>query len=229
MTYVVSDLHGSFEKFKELLKKINFTDNDVMYVVGDIVDVGEDPMGLLCDLSMRYNVIPIVGDHELKALKYLSAADKMLRDGAAPDPEIMGEMTEWVRDGGFPTLEGFKNLDDDMKEGIIEYLEELSLYEEVEVKGRKYLLVHAGIADFDGDTPIEDYMPEDFVSEAVDLERTYFDDVTLIVGHVPTYTIDGADKGKIYYGENCIVLDCGVAYGEALGCLRLEDGKEFYV
>ena len=72
-------------------------------------------------------------------------------------------------------------------------------------------------------------MPEDFVSEAVDVDRVYFDDVTLIVGHTPTYTIDGADKGKIYYGEGCIVLDCGAAYGETLGCLRLEDGKEFYV
>lgn len=229
MTYVVSDLHGCFDKFKALLEKIRFTDDDVMYVVGDIVDVGEDPMGLLCDLSMRYNIIPIVGDHDLRALKLLTALDKMLKDGAMPDPETLGEMTEWVRSGGVRTMEGFKELDDDMKEGVLEYLEELSLYEEVEVKGKKYLLVHAGIADFDADTPIEDYMPEDFVSEPVDLDRIYFDDVTLIVGHVPTYTIEGADKGKIYYGENCIVLDCGAAYGERLGCLRLEDGKEFYV
>ena len=38
MTYVVSDLHGSFEKFKKLLKEIRFCDDDVMYVLGDIVD-----------------------------------------------------------------------------------------------------------------------------------------------------------------------------------------------
>ena len=229
MTYVVSDIHGCLDKFRELLEKIRFTDDDVMYVVGDMVDVGEDPMGLLCDLSMRYNVIPIVGDADLRALKLLAALDKMLRNGSMPDPEILAEMTAWIKDGGARTLEGFKALDEEMREGILEYLEELSLYEEVEVKGKKYLLVHAGIADFDPDTPIDDYMPEDFVSEAVDLDRIYFDDVTLIVGHTPTYTIDGADKGKIYYGEGCIVLDCGAAYGEALGCLRLEDGKEFYV
>ena len=229
MTYVVSDLHGCFEKFNELLKKINFNDNDVMYVLGDIVDVGDEPMELLCDISMRYNVISIVGEHDLKALRLLRAFDRILKEGGGADPEVLGELTQWIKEGGARTMEGFKALDDDMKEGVLEYLEELSLYEEVEVRGRRYLLVHAGIADFDPDTPLEDYMPEDFISEAIDLERTYFDDVTVIAGHVPTYTIDGADNGMIYYGENCIIVDCGAAYGETLGCLCLDNGKEYYV
>ena len=71
MIYAVSDLHGSFDKFKKLLREIKFNDNDVMYVIGDIVDYGEESMDLLCDLSMRYNVIPIVGDHDFCALKLL--------------------------------------------------------------------------------------------------------------------------------------------------------------
>ena len=228
MTYVVSDIHGCFDKFKEILEKINFGDNDVMYVLGDMVDVGEEPMELLCDLSMRYNIVPIVGEHELRALKLLSAFNKILTEGGTPDPEIMGELTEWIRDGGAKTLQGFKELDADMREGIIEYLEELSLYEEITVKGHKYLLLHAGIADFDPDTDLEDYMPEDFVSEPLDPDREYFDDVTIIAGHTPTYTIDGADHGKIYYGESGIIIDCGAAYGETLGCLCLENGKEYY-
>ena len=59
MTYVVSDLHGCLDQFQDLLKKIRFSDNDVLYVLGDIVDYGEQSMDLLCDLSMRFNVIPI--------------------------------------------------------------------------------------------------------------------------------------------------------------------------
>lgn len=65
MTYAVSDLHGCYDKFKKLLRTIHFTDKDVMYVLGDIVDYGEESIELLCDLSMRCNVIPIVGDHDL--------------------------------------------------------------------------------------------------------------------------------------------------------------------
>ena len=229
MTYLVSDLHGCLEKFQKLLREIHFTDDDVMYVLGDIVDYGDESMELLCDLSMRFNVIPIVGDHDLRALRLLRELDKMLRDGAPADPEILGEMTEWIRDGGQKTMEGFKELDDDMKEGVLEYLEDLSLYEEVTVKGRKYLLLHAGIAGFDAETPLEDYMPEDFLYEAADPGAVYFDDVMLVVGHTPTYTMPEADRGKIHYGESCIFLDCGAAFGEPLGCLCLENGKEIYV
>lgn len=229
MTYVVSDLHGCFEQFKRLLKEIRFSDNDVMYVVGDILDYGEEPIELLCDLSMRYNVIPIVGDHDLRALRLLGELDKMLRDGVTPEPEVLSEMTAWIQDGGQKTMEGFKALDEDMKEGVLEYLSDFSLYEEVEVKGKKYLLIHAGIADFDADTPLEDYMPEDFISHPLDPEHAYFEDVTVIAGHVPTYEIPGAERGKIYRGDGSILIDCGAAFDEALGCLCLENGREIYV
>lgn len=229
MTYVVSDLHGCFDKFKELLRKINFTDNDVMYVLGDTVDHGEEPIELLCDLSMRYNVIPVLGECDMRAYRLLSALDKMLSDGESPEPELLSEMAMWLQDGGQKTIEGFKALDADMREGVLEYLSDMSLYEEAEVKGKRYVLVHAGIAGFDEDTPLEDYMPEDFICEAMDPDKCYFSDATLIAGHTPTYEIDGAENGKIYHGEYGIVIDCGAAFGESLGCLRLEDGKEFYV
>ena len=230
MTYVVSDLHGCSEKFERLLRQIRFTDDDVMYVLGDIVDYGEGSMDLLCDLSMRFNVIPILGDHDLRAQKLLTVLDGMLRDGRMPeDPTVLSEMTEWIRDGGQPTMEGFKALDEDMKEGVLEYLEDMSLYEEVEAGGKKYILVHAGIADFDPDASLDDYMPEDFISEPLDLERQLIDGVTVVVGHVPTYEIDGAQKGKIYHGEGSIAIDCGAAFGEPLACICLNNGKEYYV
>ncbi len=229
MIYAVSDLHGSFDKFKKLLREIKFNDNDVMYVIGDIVDYGEESMDLLCDLSMRYNVIPIVGDHDFCALKLLRELDKMLSGEASPDPEVISEMTEWIKDGGQTTMEGFKALDADMKEGILEYLEDMSLYEEVEAGGKKYLLVHAGIADFDPDAALDDYMPEDFIGEFADLEHQLIDGVTLVVGHVPTYEIDGAQRGKIYHGDGAIAIDCGAAFGEPLACICLDNGKEYYI
>ena len=228
MTYVVSDLHGSFEKFKKLLKEIRFTDDDVMYVLGDIVDYGDEPMELLCDLSMRYNVIPILGDCDYRAYRLLTELNKML-SGETPDAETLAEMAEWMQNGGQKTIEGFKALDDDMREGALEYLADMSLYEEAEVSGKKYILVHAGIADFDEDTPLEDYMPEDFVREALDPNMRYFEDVTVIAGHVPTYEIEGAQRGKILYGNGSIFIDCGAAFDEPLACLRLEDGEEFYI
>ena len=229
MTYVVSDLHGSNKKFQKLLEEIRFTDKDTMYVLGDIVDYGEDSIELLCDLSMRFNVIPIVGDHDYRAVRLLRALNDMLTDGVRPDQETIGEMAAWMEDGGAKVMEDFKALDTDMREGVLEYLEDMLLYEELEVGKEKYILVHAGIADYDPNLPLENYMPEDFINEPIDVNYELIDGVTIIAGHVPTYMIDGADKGQIYYGEGSIIIDCGAAFGEPLACLCLENGKEYYI
>ena len=228
MTYVVANLHGCFDKFKKLLKEIQFSDGDVMYVLGDTVDHGDQPIELLCDLSMRYNVIPVLGDCDYRAYRLLSELDKML-SGESPDPEALADMAAWMQDGGQKTIEGFKALDADMREGVLEYLSDMSLYEEITVSGKNYVLVHAGIADFDENTPLDDYMPEDFISEPIDPDRQYFSDAIIIAGHVPTYTVDGAEHGKIYRGQYGYLIDCGAAFGEALGAMRLEDGKKFYI
>jgi serine/threonine protein phosphatase 1 len=153
----------------------------------------------------------------------------MLTDGTRPDQETFAEMVAWMEDGGAKVMEDFKALDADMREGVIEYLEDMSLYEELEVGKEKYILVHAGIADYDPKLPLENYMPEDFINEPIDVNYELIDGVTIIAGHVPTYMIDGADKGQIYYGEGSIIIDCGAAFGEPLACLCLENGKEYYI
>ncbi len=226
MTYVVSNIHGNYEKFKQLLSDIRFKDSDVMYILGDMVDYGDDPIGLICDVSMRYNVLPILGEADYNALELLTALDKMLL-GSTPDGDALTKMAEWMANGGAPTIEGFKALDADMREGVIDYLSDMALYEEVSVGGKDYLLVHAGISDFDPDASLDDYMPEDFISSPISPDERYFDGVTMIVGHIPTSELGG--NNRIFYGESSIHIDCGAAFDGALGCLRLEDGKEFYV
>ena len=227
MVYVVSNLHGNYSKFKRLLSMISFKDTDLMYVLGDIVDYGEESMELIGDLSVRYNVYPIVGEHDYIALKMLSGFEKMLKSGETPDKKFITQMTEWVADGGQSTLDSFRELDAEMKEGVLDYLSDMTLYEEIEVKGKKYLLVHAGIAGFKKGIDLEELKPEAFFSEALDLTKKYFDDVTVIVGHNPTTEDNGGD-GRIFYGNGSIAIDCGEERGGTIGCLRLDDGKEFY-
>ena len=37
--YVISDIHGNYDLFMELLKKIKFSEKDTLYVLGDVVDL----------------------------------------------------------------------------------------------------------------------------------------------------------------------------------------------
>ncbi len=226
MTYVISDIHGNYTKFKQMLERICFGDRDVMYVLGDIVDYGDEPMQLLCDLSMRCNVLPVLGERDYKALYLLGEIDKVMA-GESPDPEVMREVAEWIADGGQTTVEGFRELDEDMREGVLDYLTDMALYEELSVNGVNYILVHAGIADFDPMVSLDEYMPEDFISEPLDINGKYFDEATIIVGHTPTSEFGG--DGGIVHGDGKIFIDCGAAHGKSLGCLCLETGEEFYV
>ena len=69
MTYVVSNLHGNYQKYKALLSEISFKDTDILSVLGDIVDYGEEPMELIGDMSVRYNVYPVVGIQHVKGCR----------------------------------------------------------------------------------------------------------------------------------------------------------------
>ncbi len=232
MTYVVSNLHGFLDEFRELLQKIRFNvEHDVMYVLGDIVDIGPDPMGLVCDLSMRVNVFPIAGECDFRAVKMLTGYEKMqaaMQNGETPDPAFVSELTAWIHDGGEPTLAGYRELDADMKEGVMDYLSDMPLYEEITVRGNTYFLLHQGIYDFTPDMDPEWLEPDDFFSESADPTAAYFEDKTMVVGHTPTAE-SGAVSPSIYRGTGAIFIDCGLGRGGRLGCLCLENGKEFYV
>lgn len=223
MTYVVSDLHGEYRRFLSLLKQIDFSDDDVMYILGDIVDYGEQPMELIADLSVRVNVYAVAGEHDFLAARLLSGFDKMLKSGATPESDYIEEMTQWVSDGGKPTLDGFRALDVEQREGVLDYLGDMALFEETEIAGTRYLMVHAGIAGYTEGSDLDEYQPEAFFSEPIDTEYELIDGVTVIVGHAPTAS------GRITRGEGSILIDCGVATGGSLGCLCLETGEEIYV
>ena len=133
------------------------------------------------------------------------------------DADYIAEMTAWVAQGGQTTLEGFRALDADSREGVLDYLSEMTLYEEANVKGKNYILMSCGIANYDPDTDLEDYEPEDFFAE--DATAPEIEGAIVVVGGEPT------KSGKIEREGNTIRINCA----GKLACLCLENGKEFYV
>ena len=219
MTFVVANLHGNNTGFQKLLRTISFKDKDILYVLGDSVDFGEEAMDLLTDMSMRVNVYPLAGEHDLKALRMLSGFEKMLKEGSAPTPEFSAEMTAWAADGGMATLTGYRALDAEMREGVLDYLSEFMLCDEVKAGGKTYFLAHAGLSNYDADKAPEDYEPEEvFATDLPDAD--FFQTRTLVVGHTPTAS------GKIERRDGVIYLDCGM---DKIACLCLETGEEYYV
>ena len=70
-TYVIGDIHGQLEQLKVLLEKMKFNENDELYVMGDVVDRGPDPIKALQYLMTLPNCVCIAGNHEWMALESL--------------------------------------------------------------------------------------------------------------------------------------------------------------
>ena len=47
MVYIMSDIHGRKDRFDDILKQINLTKNDTLYILGDVVDRNPDSITLL--------------------------------------------------------------------------------------------------------------------------------------------------------------------------------------
>lgn len=71
MYYVMSDIHGCYREYRKALKMIHFSEEDTLYVLGDVVDRGPEPIRVLQDMMLRRNVFPIIGNHEYMALMVL--------------------------------------------------------------------------------------------------------------------------------------------------------------
>ena len=67
MIYVCSDIHGCFSEFKCLLETVDFKDEDTMYILGDVLDRGEEPIALLQHVMSKDNIVLLKGIHEYDA------------------------------------------------------------------------------------------------------------------------------------------------------------------
>lgn len=232
MIYVISDIHGEYEKYIAMLDKIHFSDDDTLYVLGDVVDRGKRPVDILLDMMSRSNVFPVAGNHELMALVLLDALSvEITEDNYAThvDESLMNGILQWQLDGGDTTMKQFKALKAEKRECVLDYLEEFAPYELVEAGGRKYLLVHSGLGNFSREKKLDDYTLEELTSVRVDYDRKYTDDDSFFVvtGHTPTLAITG--KAEIYKSNNNICIDCGAVFGGRLACLCLDTMEEYYI
>lgn len=173
--FVVTDIHGCRETFKRLLEKVNFSNSDALFILGDCIDRGPDSKGVIDDIfKMEKNGIRVEclrGNHE----------DQMLlsrRDPAA--------LVNWLRWGGKETLASFNTGERpvsifDISEKYLTWFNALPYFLEEE----NYIMVHAGM-NFLKKDPFNDIT-------AMMWERNWYDrikykwlgDRIILHGHTP--------------------------------------------
>lgn len=236
-TYVISDIHGQYQAYLDILEEIgfsNFTENDHLYILGDVIDRGYDSVHLLLDIMKhRDKITLLMGNHELMMLESFP-----YEDISRTEPHAS---RLWCVNGGDSTYDDFIYLTPQEQRSILDFLSELPYCKTLSIQGKSYYLVHG--MPFD----CEDYGGSHHIREFSQKKRmvwgkfrSYEDkNTTVVFGHCCTELYDPRfQKGgsppphyEIYHEDNFIAIDCGCAYQSSLsrlGCLCLEDFSTFY-
>jgi serine/threonine protein phosphatase 1 len=197
----------------QMLEKIKFNNDDQLFILGDIIDRGDNPLDIIKHVMSHDNITMLLGNHEQMMLDYFDTRDDL-----------------WFYNGGRVTFSQLLPRGENEIRHIINWISRRETHCTVRLKNVNYRLVHAGLEynPFTGELlnpQNKDYMiwaRNDFLVD----QKVPAGDV-VIFGHTPTPYIHG--NSKIWYGENKICIDCGAFFTGVLGCIRLDDMQAFYV
>ena len=222
--YVCSDIHGQYNLFLKLLNKINFSKDDKLYILGDIIDKGSESLKLVDFIRRQDNIFCLMGNHELLFLSYYDSCMKEY-DGNNEN-EIMQKLQSY-----FPN-ENFK-----ISWEIIDYIESLPFFVETE----KFIGVHAGFKTDDNGKilPLKTQDQEFMVYDRSFKDKNIINPFgkPVLFGHTPCnfynqtgYFIKTPNiSSKNILDYNKIMLDTGSMYTNMLGVLNIETMQETYV
>jgi serine/threonine protein phosphatase 1 len=239
LTYCIADIHGCYDEFMRLLKQINFSETDTLYVLGDVIDRGPQSLECISYVRSRKNIICLMGNHEHLMLDFFENSYKY------NDDEF--RYHDWIMNGGKQTMQqiqqnenlpaGFSSDTDKRFAEVLEWLRSLPFYVEIEVGGKEFFLSHAGCNARKTFQKERDYIwsREEFFKHK-GLEGKHH-----IFGHTPVWDLHEIFGGErvidecyntaiwvdIRYGDKTCI-DSGCYFGGALAAYRLDDGAVFY-
>jgi serine/threonine protein phosphatase 1 len=223
-TLVISDIHGCYEAFVALLKKIKFSPKvDQLILLGDYVDRGKQSKEVLEHVMRMVNngeAIALRGNHDQLFLE-LVIQNHSLHDAKFLDHGGVQTINSYC--GTRYTLEDLldRSLIEKAKAYIrksykahIQFLDSLPLYYE----DTHHIYVHAGLNPFYynwREQPEKDFIwiRDAFVKHPTIVAKT------VVFGHTKTTDIHGT--GDIWFGGDKIGIDGGCAYGFQLNCLEI--------
>lgn len=125
-THVISDIHGQYNMFIELLDKINLKDTDTLYILGDVLDRGPHPIKTIRKLMEMPNAICLVGNHEFMAMKCLEFLMKEITDKSIEelDDEMLDNLETWQYNGSRSTVDEFTQMDSESKKDVIDFIKD---------------------------------------------------------------------------------------------------------
>lgn len=204
-TFVVGDLHGCVEELERLLEALQPTAADTICFLGDYIDRGPSPRGVV-ERMLRLreegpSCVFLKGNHEDMFLAYVGY------------PGHHGEA--FLLNGGRPTLAsyGLAGLPPwEIAERLPDAHREFFLSLQTQATFGRFLCVHAGVRP---SRPLDEQSEEDllWIREEF-IKATHRFPYTVLYGHTPQREV------RLHL-PFAVGLDTGLVYGNRLSCLEL--------
>jgi serine/threonine protein phosphatase 1 len=206
-TYVIGDIHGCPDELERLLEAISPGADDHLCFLGDYIDRGPSPRGVVERLIRLSREGPqcvfLKGNHEDMFLAYMGY------------PGRYGDA--FLLNGGATTLQSY-GVDSLSATGVAQRLPPAHLRFYLDLRLRAsfgdFLCVHAGVRP---SRPLDDQLEEDLLwirEEFISSAHPF--PFTILFGHTPRREV-------LFDPPFKVGLDTGLVYGNKLSCLQLEN------
>ena len=237
MIYCISDIHGCYDEFVDILKKISFNSEDTLYILGDVIDRGKDSIKTLKYVMQTKNIHMLMGNHEYMMIESLKERKRKVIDFFSDD-----SMEMWIYNGGDKTLNEFEKCLKAQQKEILEYIKGLPYHFKLHVNDKNFILVHAGLRVNNRDSEylsVEEILARQTPEDMLWIREKFYTkqglpEHVIIFGHTQLWNIDrnykpgdGLWQDKKY--KDKIGIDGGCTYGGGLYALCLDNMKEYYV
>lgn len=226
----MSDIHGKYDEYMAMLKQIGFdkfSRGDKLFILGDVIDRSSGGIQIMQHIMKNTDKIELLmGNHE-----------KMMLD-SLNDNNAMGL---WMYNGGYETLREYEKLSTLEQDQMRNFIASLKYSKTIQIGTKIYELVHASPLMSEEEIRIN---MVHFPNWAINMDakelmlwlpmehRYILGNKVVVFGHRCTKYYQRSKPYGIYKSRYMIGIDCGCAYKDGngrLGCLRLDDKKEFYI
>ena len=236
---LISDIHGHADGLKAILKMAHFTKDDVLIIVGDLVEKGPqslETLRMVMELQKNHTVYPVMGNVDLWRLEFLQSRDpekwREMKDYSLRAKEWWGNslLHEMCEELGCP-LDANTNIEAIFPRLQSRFAPEMAFIEGLPVilETQRMIFVHGGIPherldELAGTDAFPVLKFDDFYTAGLSFQKY------VVVGHWPTvlYSKTYPDyKPLIDHQRRIISLDgaCGVKKEGQLNLLTLPDYK----
>lgn len=220
-TYVMSDIHGCFDKFQNMLNYINFTENDQLIIAGDYIDRGPNNYEMLNWISNSPdNVLLLCGNHDKEFAANVRLMQSVMETelinfdiNSAKDNKVLYQLTKILLLDGDSDRENLFDYYETIGKLIEEYqvtfnnlaawavaIDEMPYHYRLQIGGRSCVVVHAGyINSLDGIMMKGKY---------TSLEEFY------IYAREDAYIYGGVPHGMIIAGHTPTIAEKEFAYND---------------